>query len=77
MLSRSKAHNDRNAKYHAYTAIPSLQTYLIVGPGERRVYASQRQEGVWNVVEHGGEDVIAPACPGADLSLDDSQDGVL
>ncbi|BDP41249.1 hypothetical protein DAETH_12180 [Deinococcus aetherius] len=77
VLSKSTSHNDRNAKYHAYTAIPSLQTYLIVEPGERRVYVYQHQEGVWNVTEHTGRDVIPLPCLGAELPLDDIYDGVL
>lgn len=77
VLSRSTAHNDRNAKYHAYTALPSLQTYLIAEQRERRVYVYQRTEGGWQMTEYAGEGTIPLPCLNAELSLDDVYDGVL
>lgn len=51
VLSKSTAHNDHNAKYHAYTALPSLQTYLLVEQDERRVYVYGRGKSGWQMQE--------------------------
>lgn len=77
VLSRSTAHNDRNAKYHAYTALPSLQTYLIVEQRERRVYVYQREGERWQMMEYAGDGLIPLPCLGAELSLDEIYDGIL
>jgi len=45
VLSGSTAHNDRPTKYQVYTAIPALQTYLIVSQDTRHVVEYQRTEG--------------------------------
>lgn len=58
VLSKSTSHIDHGAKYHAYTSLPTLQTYLIVEQHERRVYAYQREETGWQMREFSGEDVI-------------------
>lgn len=68
---------DRCAKYHAYTALPSLQTYLIAEQRERRVYAYGREGNGWGLVEHGGQGEIPLSALNAVLPLDDIYDGVL
>lgn len=71
VLSKSTAHNDHNAKYHAYTALPSLQTYLLVEQDERRVYVYGRGESGWQMQEYSGAASIPPPCLEAELSLDE------
>lgn len=70
ILSKSTAHADHNAKYHAYTALPSLQTYLLVEQHERRVYVYQRGDDGWQMREYSGLESIPLPCLGAALSLD-------
>lgn len=70
VLSKSTAHNDHNGKYHAYTALPSLHTYLIVEQTEPRVYAYQRTPEGWVMTPYGpGESVPLP-CIEAELTLE-------
>ena len=77
VLSKGTASTDRRAKYHAYTAIPSLQTYLIVEQTERRVYAYGRGREKWELSEMvGGGDIPLP-CLNISLSLDELYFGVL
>lgn len=68
---------DRCVKYHAYTALPSLRTYLIARQDERRVYAYSRQGERWELTEHVVKGEIPLPCLGLTLSLDDIYDGVL
>ncbi|MEF2279116.1 Uma2 family endonuclease [Deinococcus sp. YIM 134068] len=68
---------DRCVKYHAYAALPSLQTYLIAEQRERRVYVYQRDGGRWGMTEYAGDGLIPLPCLGAELSLDEMYDGVL
>ncbi|WP_293914784.1 Uma2 family endonuclease [Deinococcus sp.] len=75
VLSKSTAHTDHNAKYHAYTALPSLQTYLLIEQGERRVYAYGRGDTGWELREYSTEAVPLP-CLGASLSLDEIYEDV-
>lgn len=77
VLSKGTAHTDRHAKYTAYTALPSLQTYLIVNQYERRVYAYWRGADGWELSEFEGEGVVALPCLGIELSLAQIYDGVL
>jgi Uma2 family endonuclease len=70
IISRRSVLVDRLAKYAAYTAIPSLQTYLIAEQDKRLVYAYQRGAAGWTSVElHGQGDIDVP-CLGVRLSLD-------
>jgi Uma2 family endonuclease len=71
VTSRSTAQNDRLAKYAAYTALPSLQTYLIVEQSQRRVYAYQRQGDTWKLQELASSGQIDLPCLGHRLSLDE------
>lgn len=71
VLLKSTAQNDRLGKYAAYTAIPSLQTYLIVEQQERRVYAYSRQGGAWTLAELASSGSVDVRCLGRRLSLDD------
>lgn len=77
VLSRGTAHTDRHAKYAVYTALPSLQTYLIVDQYERRVYAYAREGASWTLTEYVGEGVIPLPCLGLELSLGEIYAGVL
>ncbi|GMA17191.1 Uma2 family endonuclease [Deinococcus metallilatus] len=75
VLSSSTASHDRVAKYATYTAIPTLQTYLIVEQNERRVYAYQREGGKWELQELVGQGSLP--CLGRTLTLDEIYAGVL
>ncbi|CAM3689511.1 Uma2 family endonuclease [Deinococcus frigens] len=77
VLSPSTAANDRVGKYGIYTAIPSLQTYLIVEQDERRVYAYQRDGPKWNLSELSGGGEVQIPCLGRTLTLDEIYAGVL
>ena len=77
ILSKSTAANDRVGKYGMYTAIPSLQTYLLVEQDERRVYVHQRSSQGWQMQELIGEGDIHLPCLGRSLSLHEIYDGVL
>ncbi|WP_241191295.1 Uma2 family endonuclease [Deinococcus psychrotolerans] len=77
VLSKGTASVDRHAKYQAYTAIPSLQTYLIVEQNERRVYAYGRGVKQWQLSEMVGQGDIALPCLNLSLSLDEIYFGVL
>ncbi|WP_345461088.1 Uma2 family endonuclease [Deinococcus carri] len=77
VLSRGTAHTDRHAKYEAYTALPTLQTYLIVAQDERRVYAYQRQGESWELAEYVGQGEIELPCLKVSLSLNEIYAGVL
>ena len=77
VLSKRTAANDRNGKYTAYTAIPSLQTYLIVEQAERRVYAYRRGSEKWELNELAGQGDIALPSLDLSLSLDEIYFGVL
>ncbi|OLV20063.1 Uma2 family endonuclease [Deinococcus marmoris] len=77
VLSPSTAANDRVGKYAMYTALPSLQTYLIVEQDERRVYAYGRDGQKWNLAELAGSGEVEIPCLGRSLSLDNIYSGVL
>lgn len=76
VLSHGTAHTDRYAKYGVYTALPSLQTYLIVDQYERRVYAYQREGETWNLTEYVQNGVIPLPCLNTELTLNEIYDGV-
>jgi Uma2 family endonuclease len=77
VLSPSTAANDRLGKYNAYTALPSLQTYLLVEQTERYVHAFQRRGQEWELSEVKGAGQIAVPCLGHALSLEEMYDGVV
>ena len=70
VISKSTASVDRHAKYAAYTAIPSLQTYLIVEQDKRLVYAYQRGPAGWISSELHGRGEVAIPCLDITVSLD-------
>jgi len=76
-LSGSTAHNDRRHKHAVYTAIPTLQTYLIVSQDERYAVEYQRSGEEWAMREHRGEGQVEVPCLGRSLSLDEVYRGVL
>lgn len=77
ILSRSTAHTDHFAKYHAYTALPSLKLYLLVEQGTRLVYAYERVEGRWLKREYRDSDVIPLPFLDGELPLDAIYEDVL
>lgn len=77
VLSGSTAHNDRRHRHAVYTAIPTLQTYLIVSQDEQYVVEYQRGAGVWPMCEHRGEGQVDVPCLGRSLTLDEMYRGVL
>ncbi|WP_293912427.1 Uma2 family endonuclease [Deinococcus sp.] len=78
VLSESTAAHDRVGKYALYTAIPSLQTYLMIEQLERRVYAYQKSiDGLWAMRELIGNGEIPLPCLDRNLSLNEIYDGVL
>ncbi|WP_420596154.1 Uma2 family endonuclease [Deinococcus sp.] len=77
VLSPSTAANDRLGKYNAYTALPSLQTYLMVEQAQRRVYAYQRRGGEWVLSDLQGQGQIELPCLNRSLSLDEIYAGLL
>jgi Uma2 family endonuclease len=70
ITSKSTARNDRLAKHAAYTAIPSVQTYLIVEQNLRRVYVYQREGEHWGSSEVAEQGQISLPCLGTHLSLE-------
>lgn len=79
VLSPSTAANDRLGKFNIYTALPSLQTYLMVEQAERRVYAYSRSPdgGHWFLTELSGNDTVDLPCLNQTLSLDEIYIGLL
>ncbi|OLV18069.1 Uma2 family endonuclease [Deinococcus marmoris] len=77
VLSTSTAHNDRRHKYAVYTAIPTLQTYLLVSQDERYVVEYQRNGEDWAMREHRGAGQVDVPCLGQVLTLDQIYRGVL
>ncbi|MFC3862599.1 Uma2 family endonuclease [Deinococcus antarcticus] len=77
IISNSTASHDRFGKYGIYTAIPSLQTYLIVEQKERRVYAYTRQADKWHLDDLTGEGEIHLPCLDRSLMLEEIYAGVL
>lgn len=76
VTSRSTAQNDRQAKYAAYTALPGLQTYLIVEQAERRVYAYHREGGTWRLQELASSGSVDLPPLNRSLSLDEIYENV-
>lgn len=77
VLSPSTAQIDRSGKYAMYTALPSLETYLIVHQDERRVVEYRRSSEGWQmreVVQHGEIEITSL---NMSLNLDDIYGGVL
>ena len=77
VTSRSTAQNDRRAKHAAYTAIASVQSYLIVEQNVRRVLVYQRAGERWtfsDLLDHG---TVALPCLSTDLTLEQVYRGML
>lgn len=69
VTSRSTAQNDRRAKHAAYTAIPSVQTYLIVEQNTRRVTVYTRAGERWTSADLSDEGEVALPCLSTTLTL--------
>jgi Uma2 family endonuclease len=76
VLSKSTAHTDHNAKYHAYTALATLQTYVLVEQHERRVYVYQRSDSGWEMREYSGDETVPLPCLDAAITLDEIYEDV-
>ena len=77
VLSPSTAAHDRVGKYGAYTALPSLQTYLLVEQAQRHVYAYERRGAEWLLSDLQGHGQIELTCLGRPLSLGEIYAGLL
>ena len=71
VLSSRTARIDRQAKYAAYTTLPSVQTYLIVEQAERRVYAHHRRGKMWKLEELASSGSLNLPCLDRSLTLDE------
>ncbi|MFC3860824.1 Uma2 family endonuclease [Deinococcus antarcticus] len=69
VLSPSTAAHDRTGKFAAYTALPGLQTYLLVEQTQPRIYAYQRTEGDWELTEYESGEIPLP-CLDAGLNVE-------
>jgi Uma2 family endonuclease len=71
VLSRSTEDHDRGAKWVAYRDLESLQHYLLIAQGERRVEVLSREAGRWSLqVVTPPNPVLMPAI-GAQLTFDE------
>jgi Uma2 family endonuclease len=77
ILSPSTRSLDQTEKVYAYTALPSLQTYLIVDAERRHIRVIERQANGWTEHELEGEGSIGLPCLGATLTLEQVYEGVL
>ena len=77
VTSRSTAQNDRRAKHAAYTAILSVQTYLIVEQNVRRVSVYERAGERWTSADLANQGEVALPCLGTGLTLEQVYRGVL
>ena len=77
VTSPTTARTDRTEKLDAYTNIPSLQTYLVVDHGGRRVDRHWRDAaGAWQRELIVGDGEVAVPCPETTLTLDEIYRGV-
>ena len=68
---------DASEKKDAYLAIPSLEVYLLIEPGQPRIIVWRRIEGGFaREVVDGLEASIPIACPGVELPLADIYEGI-
>lgn len=67
---------DRCLKFHAYTAIPTLQVYLIAEQDRRHVTVFQREQDGWVMAELKGEGVVKLPFLNTELTLDEVYDGI-
>ena len=70
VLSKSTARIDCLAKQVAYTALPSLRTYLIVKQIKRKGYVYQRTDDVWRSSELAGQGRSMLPCLSTTSTLD-------
>ncbi|CAM3273733.1 Putative restriction endonuclease domain-containing protein [Deinococcus saxicola] len=75
VLSGSTAHNDRRHKHAVYTAIPTLQKYLM-GSDERYAVEYQRNTEDWIMREHRDAGQVTVPCLEQTLMLDEIYRGV-
>ena len=71
VFSVSTKRVDRGEKLEAYRRIPTLETYVLVSQGERRVERHWREGEAWHLEVLIGDGVVPFPCVGVELSLDD------
>ncbi|MBV9354637.1 MAG: Uma2 family endonuclease, partial [Chloroflexi bacterium] len=71
VLSDSTRRIDRGEKLEVYTRLPSLETYLVVSPDQRRVERHWRDGQEWRLELILGEGLVPVPCLGVALSLDE------
>jgi Uma2 family endonuclease len=77
VTSPSTARTDRTGKRDAYRSIASLQAYLIVEQGWRRVVRHWRDAtGAWQETDLQGDGSIPLTCPEVALTLDQIYEGL-
>ncbi|WP_019588255.1 hypothetical protein [Deinococcus apachensis] len=76
MIEPRSSFVDRCVKYHASTALPSLQTYLIAEQHERHVSLCGREGGEWVLTGYEGQGVIPLPRLNTSISLDEIYAGV-
>ena len=77
VTSKSTAQDDRRAKHAANTAIPSVQTYLIVEQNVRRVTVYERACKRWTSADLADQGTVALPCLGTTLTLNQVYRGML
>ena len=77
VLSRATRRTDQREKLAAYTAIPSLDTYLLIEQRRRLVDHYRRDAaGLWQRDTLVDEGAIALSCPAITLAPDEIYEGV-
>ncbi len=77
VLSPGTSHTGRADKLFAYTALPSMQTYLIVDAERRHIRVIERQGEGWTEYELEGDGSVNLPCLGTSLTLEQVYEGVL
>lgn len=77
VLSPSTRNVDKREKLLAYQGVPTLQSYLLIEPGECYVEHYRRdEEGAWWYHELRGSGTVKLVCPELELSLADIYEGL-
>jgi Uma2 family endonuclease len=71
VLSRSTEDHDRGAKWVAYRDLESLQHYLLIAQGERRVEVYSREAERWSLQVVTPPDLVLLPAIGAELTFDE------
>jgi Uma2 family endonuclease len=71
VLSPSTGACDRGDKFAAYRLIASLQEYLLIDPETHRIDGFRREGERWIVIDRAGDEPVAFASLGVELSRED------